>query len=88
LAITASFYKQYICDLRCKIYRSATGRLQTRTHIRVSGVARPAGFRPVAWLAHKKSACLVEELLALAEQEATVEELDLRARDTRVHPFG
>jgi hypothetical protein len=34
---------------------------------------------------------MVEEMLALAEQEehvATAEELDLRAGDARVHPFG
>jgi len=58
---------------------------------RVWGVARSAGFRPVAWLPGKETACLVEELLALAEQEehvATAEELDLRAGDARVHPFG
>jgi hypothetical protein len=81
---------------------SASGLRGLRTHValtrapnirscRVSGVARSAGLRLVAWLSGKETACLVEEVLALAEQEehvATAEELDLRAGDARVHLFG
>jgi hypothetical protein len=58
---------------------------------RVPGVARPAGFRPVAWSPGKETACLVDELLALGEQEeyvAAAEELDPRVTDARMHPLG
>lgn len=53
-----------------------------RAHTRCE--AQPAGFRPAAWLPGKETACLVEELLALGEQEeqvATAEELDPLVRD-------
>src|ERR1700734_2728332 len=55
---------------------------------RVPCVAWPAGFGPVAWLPGKETACLIEEALALGEQEehlATPEQFDRRAGDA--HAF-